>query len=346
MTPSFTQDRWLEETSRGAFHRREPQLLMMDALIDAHRIGRSQKSALQLDSAIRAYKKAVPDWERSKRNRSHLMASFFNAVTNEVNKYLNQFGCVWSPLHEEQKIINGASSLIRNFHLHPIWQGGHQNLTDLSQFSTTSTIYILAHGHEAMPVFTIADKQFTAKQLVGKMVEDKVRTDHRNFTMMVCHAGESVNTKAAGNALWVIQQKNNELKALLAMLPDNNERKREWIENTQAGLKDNFAAVKAGPTHRPPEMYEPFSDTQSMEEQLLPMAAQLSVEMRKQGFSHFALQSFKAPVINMQINGEICLDLRVARKKLDSRLTFLLPKGHDWDSVPIRLVPDWVVHWR
>ncbi|HVZ43848.1 MAG TPA: hypothetical protein VHA82_08560 [Ramlibacter sp.] len=348
--PSFQT--WMRETAI-AVYRREPTLVALDAWLEAHTRFHTPQTSLNLDVAIRNYKAAVPGWERSKRNRTGIMTRTFQAAINDVSAHLDQRGCVWSPLHAELTIMNAARDFRDEFHLHPVWQGGTEAATDLSQFSINSTIYLLAHGHGQMPVFMIDKQHFTPEQFVELLIKDKLRREHRNFTMLVCHAGESVNTKAAGNALWAIQQKNNALKAQIETLSAISGAAESTkaaaqitlLEGEKRKVAAEWGTVIAGPAHRHAEMFESFEQAR-MTEQLLPLAAQLSAAMKHRGFSNFALRSFKAPVRNSPTNGQICLDLEYARSKGDARLTFPLPAGHDWKNVPIALVPDWVVIWR
>ena len=336
---------WLRETKLGIFRSREPELLAIDINLDRHIRLDNKDTITQLDWSVRAYKKAVQGWERSGRNNTRIMSRTFQLIQNDMELYLEKCGCVWSPIHEEETLKNARRSFTQELGLHPIWQGGDGDFTDLSKFSVNSTIYLLAHGHSEMSVFKINKRHFTPKQFVDLLIKDKIRFDHKNFIMLVCHAGQSVNTKKSGNALWEIQQSNNEANAAILRLSGTDVDEMERLKSIKKENLRNWTAAFNDASNRKPEMFESFSKD-DIEKQLLPLAAELSSAMKISGFTNFALRSFKAPVQNIVTNLKICLDLTYARSKFDARLQFSLPAGHQWNNVPVDLVPEWEVIWR
>lgn len=230
----FDRVAWLRDTAIS-FRRREPELLLVDKCLNEHLQRNTSISALDLNDAIIDYKKAIPGWEASQRNRTEVMTKMFKLANIDIAQYLdrsrssavhqapiasmqqtrrrtgatsqgqytppNLSDCLWSPLHEEKAIKDAAISFIKELKLHKVWQGDKRDTTDLSQFSPNSTIYLLAHGNAEMPVFTINKVDYTVQRFVELMIEDKVRLDHRNFTMLVCYSGASVNTEAAADLL-------------------------------------------------------------------------------------------------------------------------------------------------
>ncbi len=333
------------------FGRRETTLLILDQYLLAYNRSKNRLSGLSLDKAIQDYKKAVPGWQSSSRNRTGLMARTFHTVARECVPWMEQRGFMWSPLHTELTISNGARSCITGYNLFGTWQGGGEPLTDLSQMGIDSTLYIMAHGHGQMPAFKIDKTIWTPQQLTDELIKDGLRTEHRFITMLVCHAGESVNSKSAGERLLAIQQDNDAAKAQIATLSPRADAGNAGAASAVAALTARraangvaFAAITAGGSgYRHAEHWESLA---SQADQLLPMAAQLSAAMKAKGFNNFVLKSFKAPVVNIPKNGKLCLDLSYARANGDRRLTFPLPAGVDWDEVPAELVPDWVVEWR
>lgn len=348
-TPLPQFDVWMTSTSLGSFHRRERELILVDEFLKAYLQYRAKPALDGLDRAIQDYRRAVPNWRNGNRNRGGMMTRTFVAVSELVAPGLERQSYIWSPYHptdgrgrdeEESKdraVHEAFTEMSAGLGLYPHWQGG-DSPTDLRKFSPNATLYILAHGHSQMPVFTIAKKQWTADQLAARLVKDGLRIDQNNIVMLVCHAGESVNTKAAGEALWKLQQKNNALKAALNAIPETDVRTRARIEAQKAVVAERFGAVLEGPHHQHATLYE---SARNQADLLLPMAAQLSAAFKIRGFDNFMLTSYKAPVRTMLVNGSICLDLRSV--STDARLAHIT-NGKDY--VPVERVPDWVARWR
>jgi hypothetical protein len=139
-----------------------------------------------------------------------------------------------------------------------------------------------------MPLFTTKAGKWTADQLADLLLATGIDQTIRNITMLVCHAGESVNTIENANAMMDLS---------VQFASASEERKAE--------LNKKYEEIKQ--SAREPGLYErtgdSLEDIESQSNLLLPMAAQLSAALKHRGFSHFQLISFKAPV--MQNFGEI-----------------------------------------
>ncbi len=168
----------------------------------------------------------------------------------------------------------------------------HSGQGGLANLHPQSKLYILAHGHPHMPVFcTKAGGSWTAGKIAGMLRDDGLSLEHRDIELLVCHAGESVNTKSGASAMMKLRTEANWARA-------RNDQAKVSQLNTQ------FDGLKAGAPA--PQFFEV-----DPERWLLPLAAQLTGDLRRRGFTHFQLISYKCPVAQyIDPNGGVYLDLR------------------------------------
>lgn len=191
---------------------------------------------------------------------------------------------IWAPMPDSE-IRKRAETYIADLGLHDVvlQSGAHE----LSVFSPTSKLYILAHGHSQMPLFTNKNGRWSATQ-VAKMLEgDGLPKDQRDIELLVCHAGQSVNDKQTGAKLLRINEEVAKAKA-----------ESRGIDKLRTRF-DKTAAKGTGPA-----FFESNPATL-----LLPLAAELAQALKYQGFSNFRIISYKCPVAQFSAGGHVHLDL-------------------------------------
>ena len=143
-------------------------------------------------------------------------------------------------------------------------------------------------------------------------VADGLPKAQREIELLVCHAGESVNTRANARKLLALQAKATGYKNRGKAIPKS--------------LKTKFAATAA--KGQAPQFFESAANAAKL---LLPMAAQLTQALKDRGFTHFSVISYKAPVSQL-VNGKtVYLDLSA--------------KGGRWGT-PISKAPGYRVAWH
>lgn len=274
-------DHWLRRSSKGLIDKRSARLQRIDTALRAYHVSSAPKTLELLADALRDYKRAKHGWFHSARNRHRALSDLSAAVSERMEATRLQEAYIWCPGIDAEMQGVGAN-MIENLKLHPTL---HTAGADLSRFSVKARLHILAHGHSRMPLFTTKAGRWTADELAGMLLDCGLSTEIRHITMLVCHAGESVNTIENSRTLMDIQARFNAAKAA-------------QDEAQKALLTEAFNQAASGA--RAPRFYERADDSAQaiarQSEQLLPMAAQLSAAMKKLGFSHFALESYKAPV--------------------------------------------------
>ena len=276
---------WLQKTHDGSFFgNRGTTLEKVDAALAHCERMPSEATMIVLARSFSEYRLRHPQWLMSPRNRSGAMTQLSAAISEKLESLRCKAPYVWCPGVDDE-MRKCATNLIENLHLHPVLLTTND---DLSKFSASAHLYLLAHGHSSMPLFTTKAGKWTADQLADLLLATGIDQTIRNITMLVCHAGESVNTIENANAMMDLS---------VQFASASEERKAE--------LNKKYEEIKQ--SAREPGLYErtgdSLEDIESQSKLLLPMAAQLSAALKHRGFSHFQLISFKAPV--MQNFGEI-----------------------------------------
>ena len=191
---------------------------------------------------------------------------------------------LWGPMPDaEMKEL--ARLYIRDLGLHATFlQNG---ACDLAKFAPQSKLYVLAHGHAQMPMFTNENGKWSASQLALMLEADGLPKDQRDIELLVCHAGQSVNDKATASKLLKIFSKSEAAKA----------------QGKGTGAFDaKYAEAAAKGTK--PRFFE--SDPEAL---LIPLAAQLAQALKRLGYTHFRVISYKCPVAQYTTEGHVHLDL-------------------------------------
>ena len=163
-------------------------------------------------------------------------------------------------------------------------EGGQKQLGGFDPL--THKLYIVAHGHEQMPLFACNKQRWT--EPVGRLVGRRWSTpDWREIELLVCHAGQSVNTAKVGEKLLAIHQKS--LTVAVDPAKVNS-------------LRDQYNAI-APKGQRP----SPFLS----QDQLLPLAAQFvhSLKTHNPPYTNFLVTSYAVAVCQHFSLGYVTLDL-------------------------------------
>jgi hypothetical protein len=166
----------------------------------------------------------------------------------------------------------------------------------LREFRPTEKLYILAHGHAQVPLFVTEKGSWSAAQIAEMLLKDGLSKEWRDIELLVCHAGESVNTKTAGDKLLAIRTQAKAAEAI-------------GKTGRVAQLKAKFEAFARA--HNKQRFFE--SDPERL---LVPLAAQLAMALRSLKFTHFRIISYKCPVAQYRGGPHVYLDLTL--------------KGGDW----------------
>lgn len=175
------------------------------------------------------------------------------------------------------------SSLIN---MYPIAiEGGRGGLGD---FMPTAKLYILAHGHNRLPMFKTEAGYWNADQLADLLLRDGLSLKQRDIELLVCYAGESVNTKDVAAKMMGLQTQYTAEKAA-----GNESHVKQLVRKYEELEKKSH-----------PQFFE--NDPESL---LLPLAAQLSQALRIRRFTHFRIISYKCPVAQYNPGPHVYLDL-------------------------------------
>jgi hypothetical protein len=179
---------------------------------------------------------------------------------------------IWCPSFDTE-----MTGLMKNFissypNMHPTAMEGGAG--GLDAFESTGTLFILAHGNEQIPVFMSNKRSFTAPKLAEMLELDGLAKDWREIELLVCHAGESVNSAKVGNQLLDLRGKSLQAQEQGDMKNANKFRQ----------AFGNVAKKSQPPT--------PFT----RKDQLLPLAALFTQALKERGYTNFRLTSYAAPV--------------------------------------------------
>jgi hypothetical protein len=183
--------------------------------------------------------------------------------------------------------------------------GGGRSLANVD---SSAKLYVLCHGHGQLPLFSTNAGKWSAVDLATLMLNDGLKTSHRELELLVCHAGESLtSTKAAEQRMALYHQYKN--AAAIANKVQMNK------------ISAKFDAVASqGPG---PALF-------SHESQILPLCAQLVQALKDLGFGFIRVRGYKASVCMYCSEGPgvVLLDLRKS--------------GGIWGE---RATPEYTVDW-
>lgn len=197
---------------------------------------------------------------------------------------------IWCPSIDSE-MRGQMDSVIRSFpQMHQTaLEGGKGELGAFNPL--TDKLYIIAHGHSQMPVFKCNKKHWTATELVQLLMADGLPATWRDIELLVCHAGESVNSVKVGDKLMGIQQQALDLKA-------------KGVTAGSAPMNKlvttfNAAAAKG----QAPSAF-------TSQDQLLPLAAQFTQALKDNRYTNFRVISYGAPVAQNFSGGTVTLDMK------------------------------------
>jgi hypothetical protein len=190
---------------------------------------------------------------------------------------------IWCPSIDAEMRDTMTSAIISlpSMSPHPL-EGGSGGLGNFNPL--TDKLYIVAHGHSEMPVFSCNKNHFTPTRLVAMLEADGLPKNWRDIELLVCHAGESVNSIKVGNQLVAIATDYKAAKA--------------------AGKSTASAEAKYAATNKKSSAPSAFVDAS----QLLPLAAQFTQALKDAKFTNFRVISYAAPVCQYYGGGLIHLD--------------------------------------
>jgi hypothetical protein len=165
-------------------------------------------------------------------------------------------------------------------------EGGKKQL---GQFKPTQKLYIIAHGDLRMPIFR-TDKTFTATEVADLLVKDGLSLEQKEIELLVCHAGESVNTEKRSRYLMAMRNKIVETRKI----------------NTYAASVLSLRLNAETKNEKRPEFY----DAQHSTGRELPLGAQLVQALKSHNFTNLVITCYQAPITSTFHNGVICLDLK------------------------------------
>jgi hypothetical protein len=317
-----TYGKWMTDTDAGVMARRGADLERVDACLADYEKMKTPAALEKLDLAFKNYKRKNPTWANSPRNRTRAMTRFNTALFERVDNLLKQVDFIWCP-GVDKEMRDCSANMIKNLGLDPtLYEGGS---TGLEKFGSKAKCYILAHGHEEMPVFSTKEGKWTADQLASMLLASGLNPEIRHIEMLVCHAGESVNSIANGTELYELWKK---------------------YKAANAGSKEKISAdytkVSQSDSRLKPQL---FNDPA---QQLLPLAAGLANSLKKLGCSNFMLTSYKAPVKQVadakQFKDRVsAAGVRInlqSKVSSDPRLKELWDKS-DYIAVMYALAKDW-----
>ncbi|MEL6330880.1 MAG: hypothetical protein AAFR38_14615 [Planctomycetota bacterium] len=200
---------------------------------------------------------------------------------------------LWCPGLDTEMGQRGERFISANKWHGTILEGGKKQL---GGFGPHGKLYILSHGHAQMPVFTTEKGSWTAEQLAALLEADGLAKDQREIELLVCHAGESVNSKAVGGKLMAVSQSYQDAKAANASVDS-------------APFKKKYDKINAKSTQ--PTFFE-----SEPERLLVPLSAQLADALKKKHFTNFRVTAYKCPVAQYNPGPGVFLDLT--------------PKGGNW----------------
>ena len=204
---------------------------------------------------------------------------------------------IWCPYINDEMGSNMASFISAFPYAHRRrLEGGKKELGAFDPL--TYKLYILAHGHEQMPVFSIKPHTWTPKELVALLYSDGLPTTWREIELLVCFAGASVNTTKIGDKLLGIRQNMLDLRAQGV--------DREAPQIKQLSKKFDVVAAKG----QDPSQF-------TSDAQLVPLAGQFVQALKNHTppYTHFRVISYAARVAQNFSEGQVTLDVRRGKPK-------------------------------
>lgn len=157
------------------------------------------------------------------------------------------------------------------------------NTVALGTVDANAKLYIICHGHQDMPMFTVGKKNWTAKQMADLLESSGLKKTHREIVMLVCHAGQTLGDKSVINQRLALQSTYDKVKNATS---GKAAAKKEETINKFSELND-----QASPTN--------FTN----KDQVLPMVSQLIDALKAKKYDFIRMQAFLGPVNANLSNG-------------------------------------------
>ncbi|WP_375447327.1 hypothetical protein [uncultured Fibrella sp.] len=142
---------------------------------------------------------------------------------------------------------------------------------ELKSFAPSGKLYIVCHGHEALPIFTNSMGKWTAENIAEMLELDGLSKEQQVIELLVCYAGLSVNS---------IER----LKKIQALQSE--------AARLGAGKEQSAAIAALVRMQKEPSELKPYSNPQ----QVMPLANQLFNALTSRGYTKLKLISYKAKV--------------------------------------------------
>lgn len=199
---------------------------------------------------------------------------------------------LWCPSVDNDIKYIAKQALKKLSDMYPrLLEGGKK---ELSQFKPTQKLYIVAHGDPRMPIFR-TDKTFTPTELADLLVKDGLSLEQKEIELLVCHAGESVNTEKRSNYLMKMRNKIVETRKV----------------NADAATRLSNRLQSETRNEKTPEFY----DAEHSSGRELPLGAQLVQALKNHNFTKLLVTCYQAPITSTFHNGVVCLNLK-GKKRL------------------------------
>ena len=157
------------------------------------------------------------------------------------------------------------------------------NTVALGTVDSTAKLYIICHGHEDMPLFTVGKEKWTAQQMADLLESSGLKKTHREIVMLVCHAGQTLGSEAVINQRVGLQSTYDKVKH---------------------GTSKKDALKKAETLHEFAELQDQASPTTFTDkDQVLPMVSQLIDALKAKKYDFIRMQAFLGPVNANLSNG-------------------------------------------
>lgn len=153
----------------------------------------------------------------------------------------------------------------------------------LGTVDANAKLYMICHGHEDMPLFTVGKEKWTAKEMANLLESSGLKKTHREIVMLVCHAGQTLGDKAIINKRIGVQKDYDKVKNKTG---NKSETKKENCVNEFNKLKS-----ETSPTD--------FNSAG----QILPMVSQLIDALKAKKYDFIRFQAFMGPVNANLSNG-------------------------------------------
>lgn len=190
--------------------------------------------------------------------------------------------CPVNPETAGDSAVRQACSSILNMQgvVGPVING---NTVALGTVDPLAKLYIICHGHQDMPMFTVGSEKWTAKEMADLLESSGLKKTHREIVMLICHAGQTLGDKSVINQRISLQKSYDKVK--------NSTSGKDATKKAATIQKFDQLKSQASPT------------TFTSEDQVLPMVSQLIDALKTKKYEFIRMQAFLGPVSANLSNG-------------------------------------------